>query len=250
MTIMRLKGKSAIVTGSSRGIGAEIAGLFASEGASVIVNCHQDIEGLKSVMSAIRASGGTAEMCMADVRNPKDSVRLVESAIKNFGGIDILVNNAGIIRDSLLENMELLEWQETIDTNLTGAFNCCKAAFVPMKLQGHGKIVNISSVVAEMGNIGQANYVASKAGINGLTKAMALEFARHGILVNAIAPGFTNTKMVQALPDKVKEKIVARIPLRRFGEPREIAYAALFLASDEANYMTGHVLSVNGGIHL
>ena len=247
---MRLQGKSAVVTGSSRGIGAEIAALFAAEGASVIVNCHQDLEGANSVVEKILGAGGRAEVCMADVRDPKSAERLVKAAVDSYGRIDVLINNAGIVRDSLLENMNYDQWRDVLDTNLTGVFNCTRAAYPPMKAQGHGKIVNISSVVAMMGNIGQANYVSSKAGVIGLTKAMALELARNGILVNAIAPGFISTKMVLSLPDKIKEKMLARIPLRRFGDPKEIAYAALFLASDESNYLTGHVLSVNGGIHL
>jgi len=247
---MRLQDKSVIVTGSSRGIGAEIAMLFASEGASVIVNCHQDTEGGKSVVGKIKVSGGKAEFCIADVREMESAERLVEEAIKKFGRLDVLVNNAGIVRDAMVENMGFEQWREVLETNLSGVFNCSKAAYPVMRDQGHGKIVNISSVVAESGNIGQANYVSSKAGVIGLTKAMAIEFAKYGVLVNAVSPGFTNTKMVQALPDKVKEKIIAKIPLKRFGEPREIAYAALFLASDESNYMTGHILSVNGGLHL
>jgi len=247
---MRLRGKSIVVTGSSRGIGAEIATLFASEGASIIVNCHQDLEGAKAVTDKIKASGGTVEMCIADVRDPKSAERLIESAVKTFGKIDVLINNAGVVKDALLENMTFDHWREVLDTNLTGVFNCSKAAYPVMKSQGHGKIVNISSVVAEMGNIGQVNYVSSKAGVIGLTRALALEFSRYNILVNAVSPGFTNTRLVQALPDKVKEKIIAKIPLKRFGETKEIAYAALFLASDESNYMTGHVLSVNGGLHL
>jgi 3-oxoacyl-[acyl-carrier protein] reductase len=247
---MRLQGKSAIVTGSSRGIGAEIAKLFAGEGCSVMVNCHQDIEGAKSVVSTIRSSGGRAELCIADVRDAKSAERLVGESLEEYGKLDILVNNAGIVKDALLENMGFEQWKEVLDTNLSGVFNCSKAAYPRMRAQGHGKIVNISSVVAESGNIGQTNYVSSKAGVIGITRAMAIEFARYGVLVNAISPGFTNTSLVQALPEKVREKIVTKIPLKRFGEPREIAYAALFLASDESNYMTGHILAVNGGLHL
>ncbi len=247
---MRLQGRSAIVTGSSRGIGAEIAALFASEGASVMVNCHQDVEGAKTVVAGIKAAGGKAELCIADVREMKSAERLVADSVSKFGKLDILVNNAGIVRDALVENLSFEQWKEVLETNLSGVFNCSKAAYSVMKGQGHGKIVNISSVVAESGNVGQANYVSSKAGVIGLTRAMAVEFARNGVLVNAVSPGFTSTRMVQALPDKVKEKILAKIPLKRFGEPREIAYAALFLASDESSYMTGHILSVNGGLHL
>lgn len=247
---MRLQGKTAIVTGSSRGIGSAIASLFAKEGASVIVNCHTGAKEGEEVVKSILDAGGRAEACIADVRKPADVSRLIDSAIRLNGKIDVLVNNAGIVHDSMLENMNTDHWQEVLDTNLTGAFNCSKAAVVSMKAQGHGRIINISSVVAEMGNIGQANYAASKGGVIGLTRALALELARYGILVNAIAPGFCSTRMVAAIPENVREKIIAKIPLRRFGEPTEIAYAALFLASDECGYVTGHVLSVNGGLHL
>jgi 3-oxoacyl-[acyl-carrier protein] reductase len=247
---MRLRDKSVVVTGSSRGIGAEIASLFASEGASVVVNCHEDVEGAKGVVNRIRASGCKADLCVADVRDPKAAERLVQTGVNTYGKLDVLVNNAGIVRDALFENLDYEKWREVLDTNLTGVFNCSKAALPVMKGRGYGKIVNISSVVAESGNVGQVNYVSSKAGVIGLTRAMAIEFARYGILVNAIAPGFTMTNLVLDLPEKVKEKLLAKIPMKRFGEPKEIAYAALFLASDESSSMTGHVMSVNGGMHL
>ena len=245
-----MQGKSAVVTGSSRGIGAAIATLYAKEGASVIINCHQEVNEAENVVRRIHEAGGKATACVADVRSAKDSERLVQTAVDTNGRIDILVNNAGIVRDAMFDKMTPEAWQEVIDTNLTGAFNCCRAAFGPMKAQNHGRIISISSIVAEMGNIGQVNYAASKAGVLGLTRAMALEFARYGILVNAIAPGFCVTKLTAAIPDQVKEKIIAKIPLRRFGDPNEIAYAALYLASDECSYMTGQVLSVNGGMYL
>jgi 3-oxoacyl-(acyl-carrier-protein) reductase len=247
---VRLQGKTAIVTGSSRGIGSAIASLFAKEGASVVVNCHTDAKESEAVVKSIRDAGGRAESCIADVRRPADVSRLIDSAIRLGGKVDILVNNAGIVNDSMIEDMNIDHWQEVLDTNLTGAFNCSKAATVSMKAQGSGRIINISSVVAEMGNIGQANYAASKGGVIGLTRALALELARYGILVNAIAPGFCSTRMVAAIPENIREKLLAKIPLRRFGNPTEIAYAALFLASDECGYVTGHVLSVNGGLHL
>lgn len=246
---MRLKGKSAVVTGSSRGIGAEIATLFASEGASVIVNCDKSVDEAKQVIAGIRKEGGVAEMLVADVRAPDQAEALIEGAISSFGRIDILINNAGIVRDSLLENMTFNQWSEVIATNLTGVYNCSRAAASRMKATGGGKIVSMSSVVAEAGNIGQANYASSKAGVIGLTRALAVEYARYNVLVNAIAPGFCTTKMVLSLPENVKEKVLAKIPLRRFGSPREIAYAALFLSSDESNYITGQVIPVNGGLH-
>jgi len=245
-----LKGKSAVITGSSRGIGAEIASLFASEGASVIVNCDKSIDEAKRVTAAIAENGGVAEMFVADVRVPEQADALIEKAVSSYGRIDILVNNAGIVRDSMLENMTFDQWNEVIATNLTGVYNCSQSAAARMKASGGGKIVNMSSVVAEMGNIGQANYASSKAGVIGLTRALAVEYARHKVLVNAIAPGFCTTSLVLSLPDNVKEKVLAKIPLRRFGSPREIAYAALFLSSEESNYITGQVIPVNGGLHV
>lgn len=245
-----MKGKSAVITGSSRGIGAEIASLFASEGASVIVNCDKSIDEAKRVTAAIAENGGVAEMFVADVRVPEQADALIEKAVSTYGRIDILINNAGIVRDSMLENMTFSQWNEVIATNLTGVYNCSKSAAARMKASGGGKIVNMSSVVAEMGNIGQANYASSKAGVIGLTRALAIEYARHKVLVNAIAPGFCTTSMVLSLPDNVKEKVLAKIPLRRFGSPREIAYAALFLSSEESNYITGQVIPVNGGLHV
>ena len=247
---MRLKGKSAIVTGSSSGIGSEIAFLFAMEGGSVIVNCNKRTDEGRDVVEKIQKAGGSADLCIADVRSPEDAERLAQHAIKRFGKIDVLVNNAWIIKDSLIENMTEEQWRDVLDTNLTGAFNCSKSVLPHMKGQGHGNIINMSSVVAEMGNIGQINYIASKAGIIGLTKALSLELSRYGIRVNAIAPGFCTTRIIESTPEKVKEKILSRIPLKRFGDPKEIAHAALFLASDECSYITGHVLSVNGGLHL
>jgi 3-oxoacyl-[acyl-carrier protein] reductase len=247
---VRLQNKSVVVTGSSRGIGSAIASVFAAEGASVIVNCHQDVPEGTQTVQRILDQGGKAKLCVADVRNPEQVDELIQSAIESFGKIDVLVNNAGIVRDAVLEKMTIEQWHDVLETNLTGAYLCSKAASVPMKAQGHGRIINISSVVAEMGNIGQANYAASKGGVLGLTKALSLELARSGILVNAIAPGFCKTRMVEAIPENVKEKILAKIPLKRFGEPREIAYAAVFLASDECAYITGQTLSVNGGLRL
>lgn len=247
---MRLKGRSAIITGSSRGIGEEIARILAGEGARVIVNCMEDTDHGEAVVEAIRNAGGEANLVLADVRVPAEVQRLIESTIECYGNLDILVNNAGIVKDSLIQNMTTEDWQSVIDTNLTGTYNCSKAACEPMIRQKYGRIVNIASVVAESGNIGQVNYIASKSGVIGLTRGFALELARYGILVNAIAPGFCATQMVEALPDKVRDRILERIPLRRFAHPREIAEVALFLATEECSYMTGQVVSVNGGLHL
>jgi 3-oxoacyl-[acyl-carrier protein] reductase len=247
---MRLVSKSAVVTGSSRGVGAEIAHSFAREGARIIVNCHQDVGGGEAVVRNIVALGGEAKLCVADVRIPADAERLVRCATDTYGRLDVLVNNAGISRDVMIDKMTEDDWQCVLSTNLTGSFNCARAAFRQMKRQGGGRIINISSVVAEMGNIGQANYVASKSGVIGLTRAFALEGAKHGILVNAIAPGFCTTRMTESIPDRIKERIIDRIPLRRFATPSEIASVAVFLSSDECSYMAGEIVSVNGGLHL
>jgi len=248
MTDQRLAGVRAIVTGSSRGIGREIALAFAEQGASVIVNCHKSRDEAEGVAKTIAASGGAAWVCMADVRNPTECVRLAEFAKQKMGGIDTLVNNAGITKDALLGNVNSDDWDAVIATNLTGVMNCTKAVVSFMRPNRTGRIINISSVVGEMGNIGQTSYAASKAGVIGLTKTAARELARDGILVNAIAPGFCNTDMIKRIPDDVKEKILKQVPLRRFGEPHEIANVAIFLASKESSYITGQVIGVNGGL--
>ena len=247
---MRLQGRTAVVTGSSRGIAAEIAQACAKEGAFVVVNCNEDTLGADGVVNSILESGGKADVCIADVRNLDDVDRLMDFAVEAFGQVDILVNNAGISRDALLQKMSNDDWRDVIETNLTGPLNCARAASRIMIERKYGRIVNVSSVVAEMGNIGQLNYIASKAGVIGLTRGLALELAKYGVIVNAIAPGFCVTKMTEGIPDKIRNKILERIPLKRFADPGEIAKAAVFLASDECSYMTGQIMSVNGGLHL
>jgi len=246
----RLTGVKAIVTGSSRGIGRSIAIAFAEEGADVIVNCDQSPQEGEEVAKAIKSMGRKSSLCVADVRKYSDCVRLVEQAVKDLGGVDVLVNNAGITKDALIANVKLEDWTDVISVNLTGVLNCTKAVVEILRKQHSGRIINISSVVGEMGNIGQTSYAASKAGVIGITKTLARELARDGILVNAIAPGFTDTAMVRRIPDEVKEKILKQIPLRRFGDPREIAKTAVFLASSDATYITGQVIGVNGGYYI
>ena len=246
----RLTGVKAIITGSSRGIGRSTALAFAEEGADVIVNCDQSPHEGEEVAKAIKSMGRKSSFCVADVRKYSDCVRLVEQAVKDLGGVDVLVNNAGITKDALIANVRLEDWTDVISVNLTGVLNCTKAVVEILRKQHSGRIINISSVVGEMGNIGQTSYAASKAGVIGITKTLARELARDGILVNAIAPGFTDTDMVRRIPDEVKEKILKQIPLRRFGDPREIAKTAVFLASSDATYITGQVIGVNGGYYI
>jgi 3-oxoacyl-[acyl-carrier protein] reductase len=214
------------------------------------VNCNLAEDEALRVVEEIKGLGRKASFCLADVASYNDAERLVNHAVKELGGVDILVNNAGITKDDLLTNLNIEDWGRIISINLTGVLNCTKAVLPVMKKQHSGRIINISSVVGEMGNIGQSSYSASKAGVIGLTKTFARELARDGILVNAIAPGFTKTAMVERIPEEVKEKILKTIPLRRFGEPQEVANVAVFLASSDSSYMIGQVIGVNGGMHM
>ena len=246
----RLEGSRAIITGSSRGIGRSIALEFANEGASVLINCDKRVEEGEEVVQTIESRGGTAALCVADVKSYSDCMKIVDQAVANMGGVDVLVNNAGITRDALLTNVDGDVWDEVISVNLKGVMNCTKAVVQLMKEQESGRIINISSVVGVMGNVGQTSYSASKAGVIGMTKTLARELARYGILVNAIAPGFCMTEMVSSIPEDVKEKILRQIPLKRFGLPDEIARVATFLASDDSTYMTGQLIGVNGGLYM
>lgn len=246
----RLSGSRTIVTGSSRGKGRSIALAFADEGARVGVNCDKSEREGTAVVDLIRSRGGEASLCLADVRSYDDCVRLAGHAMDKLGGIDVLVNNAGITKDSLLHKLDQENWQDVIAVNLTGMLNCTRAVVGTLKQQKSGRIINISSVVGQMGNIGQTSYSASKAGVIGLTKTLARELARDGILVNAIAPGFCDTDMVRRIPEEVMQKIVKQIPLGRLGAPEEIARVAVFLASPEASYITGQVIGVNGGFSI
>ncbi len=242
---MRLEGKVAIVTGASSGIGQAVARLFAQEGAKVAL-VGRRLEALREVASQIEAEGGVALPIQADVRLWEDVERAVREALDAFGSLQILVNNAGLTRDNLAVRMTEEEWDEVMEVNLRGTFLFCKAVFRPMRRQRYGKIVNTSSVVVR-GNMGQANYAASKAGVIALTRTLALEFARAGIRVNCVAPGFIETPMTAGLPETVKEEALKRIPLGRFGKPEEVAQLHLFLASPESDYITGQIFFIDGG---
>lgn len=241
-------GKIAVVTGASRGIGRAIALKLAAEGATVIVNYNGSEDGALKVKQEIKEKGGCAEICQCDVSDFEKCEMFITDIIKRHSRIDILVNNAGITRDGLLMKMSEEDFDKVLDTNLKGAFNTIRFASRQMLKQRSGRIINMASVVGVTGNAGQANYAASKAGIIGLTKAAARELASRGITVNAIAPGFIETDMTRDLPEKVKEVSVSQIPLGKFGEPKHVAAAAAFLASDEAEYITGQVLHVDGGM--
>ena len=243
-----LHGKVALVTGASRGIGAAIAVKLASLGASVAVNYAGSADAAASVVEAIEASGGRALALQADVSDPGAAIGLVEITIAELGGLDIVVNNAGITRDGLLVRMSDADWSAVIDTNLTGVFNVTRAATRHLMKQRSGSIVNITSVVGVTGNAGQANYSAAKAGVIGLTKAVARELAPRGIRVNAVAPGFIDTDMTAKLPENIRSATMAEIALGRFGAAQDVANAVAFLASDDAGYVTGQTLAVDGGM--
>ena len=246
---MKLKGKVALVTGAAQGIGKAVALLLAQSGADVVVS-DINLEKAEETAREIESTGVRAMAVKVDVANLGDVERTVAAILEEFGRIDILVNNAGITRDKLILRMSEEDWDLVLDVNLKGTFNCTKAVVKHMAKQRSGKIVSIASVVGEMGNAGQVNYSASKAGVIGLTKTLAREFAQRGINVNAIAPGYIETPMTEVLPEKVKEELKRLIPMERLGKPEDVAQAVLFLVSDESNYITGHVLKVNGGIYM
>lgn len=243
-----LEGKVAVVTGASRGIGRAIAVKLASMGAFVVINYNGSEERAREVNQEIEAENGAAAICQCDVSDYGQCETFIQNVIKEYGHIDILVNNAGVTRDGLLMKMTEEDFDRVVDTNLKGAFNTIRFASRQMLKQKSGRIINMSSVVGVTGNAGQANYAASKAGIIGLTKAAARELASRGITVNAIAPGFIETDMTSVLPEKVREASVAQIPLGGFGKPGQVAAAAAFLASEDAGYITGQVLHVDGGM--
>ncbi len=244
-----LNDKVAIITGASRGIGRCIALSLAESGAKVVVSAR-NLEALNALVEEIKSSGGDALAVAGDVAKSEDADKLIAAATEAYGRLDILVNNAGITRDGLLLRMKDEDWDAVLETNLKGAFACTRAASKVMSKQRYGRIVNISSVVGEMGNPGQANYCASKAGLIGLTKSNALELARRNVTVNAITPGFIVTDMTDELSDKAKEELNSQIPLGRLGESEDVAQAVLFLASDQAGYITGQSLGVNGGMYM
>ncbi|NOZ27830.1 MAG: 3-oxoacyl-[acyl-carrier-protein] reductase [Chloroflexi bacterium] len=245
---MRLSGKVAVVTGSSRGIGAAIARRLAAEGAKVVLNCHASAEAAESVAQEIRQNGGEATVVVADVSRFEEAQRLIKQAVDTYGRVDILVNNAGTTRDTLLMMMKEADWDRVIDTNLKSVFNCCKAVARGMVRQRSGRIINITSVVGLVGQAGQTNYAASKAGIIGFSKSLARELGSRGITVNCVAPGYIPTALTEVLPDELKQAILDQTPLKRMGQPEEVAAAVAFLASEDAAFITGHVLSVDGGL--
>lgn len=244
----KLDGKTAVVTGASRGIGRAIALELAKEGANVVVNYSGSEAKAKEVVDEILKIGQKAIAVQANVADNDSVQNLMKTALEEFGSIDILVNNAGITRDNLLMRMKEDEWDDVINTNLKGVFLCTKAVTRQMMKQRAGRIINIASVVGVMGNAGQANYTAAKAGVIGLTKTTARELAARNILVNAVAPGFIETEMTEVLPEDVKNAMLSQIPLAKFGQAENIAKAVAFLASDDAEYITGQVLHVDGGI--
>jgi len=242
-----LSGQVALVTGASRGIGRAIAVHLARCGATV-AGVARTVEGLEGTLTAIREVGGTAEGFAANVGNSADVARVMEEIEAKFPKIQILVNNAGVTRDGLMLRMEDDAWQEVIDTNLKGTFQFCRALGAIMMRQRYGRIINITSVSGLMGNPGQANYSASKAGVIGFTKTIARELASRGITVNAVAPGFITTDMTSVLPEKIKTEVKERVPVRRLGEPEDIADLVAYLASPSASYITGQVIAVDGGM--
>ncbi len=243
---MRLKDKVALITGAGSGIGEATAMRFSEEGAKVVIN-DVNLEGANKVAEKIKANGGEAIVIKADISKKDEVEAMVQKVIEQFGRLDILVNNAGINRDAFAKKMTEDDWDAVININLKGTFLCAQAAMKAMSKQNYGRIINTSSIGA-LGNLGQANYAASKCGVIGLTRTLALECARYNINVNCIAPGATITPMTSKMPKEIVDVITEKIPLKRWAEPKEIANMHLFLASDEASYITGQVIFVDGGI--
>ena len=243
-----LRDRVAIVTGASRGIGRAVAKRLAADGAAVVAAARSD--GADAVAAEIRAAGGRSVGVRVDVTDPERIEAMVRTALDDYGRIDVLVNNAGIVRDRLALRMTPADWDAVVATNLTAAFACARAVLRPMIRQRGGRIVNVGSVVGRMGNAGQANYAASKAGLEGFTRALAREVASRGITVNVVAPGMIDTDMTAGLNESAQAAMLAQIPMGRFGTTDDVAGAVRFLASDEAAYVTGHVLAVNGGMYM
>jgi len=244
----QLVNRIAVVTGASRGIGRGIALELARRGATVVVNYVSSAAAAENVVQEICQAGGQAIAVQADVSNFEQAGSLIQAALDAYGRVDILVNNAGTTRDALIMRMKEEEWDTVISTNLKSAWNCCKAVVRPMLKQRYGRIINMTSVSGIVGNEGQSNYSASKAGLIGLTRSLARELASRTITVNAVAPGFVATDLTAKLPANIAERLNEHIPLGRWGTVEDVAYAVAFLASDEAGYITGHVLSVDGGL--
>jgi 3-oxoacyl-[acyl-carrier protein] reductase len=246
--MLALTGKVAIVTGASRGIGRAIAQMLAARGAVVVAAARED--NAAATVAAIREAGGQADLAAVDVADAASVDAMVSAALQRHGRVDILVNNAGIARDQLMLRMKRDDWDQVVATNLTSAFTCVQAVLKPMVKQRAGRIISISSVVGQMGNAGQANYAASKAGLIGFSKAVAREVASRNITVNVVTPGLVDTDMTKAITERAQSDWTSAIPLGRLGTPDDIAAAVCFLASDEAAYITGHVLAVNGGMYM
>ena len=245
---MRLKDKVALVTGGSRGIGKTISRALAHEGAVTIINYREGDEAAQHVLREIMENSGEALGMKGDVGDSKQMNRIIDDILERFGRIDVLVNNAGVTKDSLLFEMEDNDWRLVIDTNLGGVYNCTKAVIRPMMLQNSGRIINISSIIAEKPGRGQSNYAASKGAINSFTKAMAVELASKGITVNAISPGFILTDMSRHIHERHEAALRKLIPIRRCGKPDEVAPLVIFLASDDADYITGEIIGIDGGL--
>lgn len=243
------KGKNVLVTGATRGIGLAIAQAFAQAGANIAF-CGTNEEAVKKTVEELSAFGVKVFGLKADIASAADCDALIDGTIKTLGGLDVLVNNAGITRDNLTVRMSEEDWDAVINTNLKGTFLVSKAALKVMFRQRSGNIVNISSVVGQSGNAGQVNYAATKAGVIGMTKSLAKEFGSRNVRVNSVAPGFVRTAMTDALPEEVKAKALADVPLKRFAEPADIAKAVMFLAGEDSSYITGQILAVNGGLYI
>lgn len=247
---MTLEGHTCLITGSSRGIGQGIAEELASEGASVAINYRASSGAAEEVVDGINTDGGSAMATQADVTDEAEVSAMHEEIEDSFGSVDILVNNAGINVDTLFSEMTRAEWDRVIEVDLTGAFVCTKEFFDDIAAAEDGRLINISSIVGKQGNLGQANYAAAKSGMFGLTRTLALELADSGSTANCVAPGFTETEMVEGIPERVREKIQSQIPLGRFATIEEVACVVSFIASPKASYITGEVLDVNGGMDL
>jgi acetoacetyl-CoA reductase len=247
---MVFDGKVAIVTGGTRGIGAAITALLAKGGATVAAGYSRDSQTAEKVRSELGANGGNVSLHQGRVDQPEDCNRVVQEVLDQHGRIDFLINNAGITVDKTVRKMTTEDWHNVLEVNLFGAFAMTKAVLEHMIERGSGRVVNISSVIGETGNVGQANYAASKAGLVGLTKSLALEMSQRGITVNCVAPGFIKTEMVAAIPEAVLGKIVEKIPQRRLGSPHEVARVVCFLLEEDSSYITGAVYTVNGGLDM
>jgi 3-oxoacyl-(acyl-carrier-protein) reductase len=247
---MQLEGRTALVTGGSRGIGRAIALALAQEGADVAINFVSSEGPAKELAAQIHTLGRRAILAQADVADYPDTFRMAQQVLKEFGHLDILVNNAGISSDKTFVKMDHASWRKVLAINLDGVFNCTKVFIDQMISRNWGRVVNITSVIGQIGNFGQANYAASKAGVAAFTKSLAKELAAKGITVNAVAPGFTETDMVTGIPERIKHKLLDQIPMHRFGKSEEVARACVYLCSGDGDYITGAELSINGGLFM